>query len=142
MSNWTPQQLREHLAKEAAKQPRPSVVAPVSREGEIHDAIEGYCRSQGWLYVHSRMDRATTTQPGVWDFIVALPGGVTLWCEVKKGKEKLSPDQLAFGAMLRRLGHHTCEARSLEDFVRGTVEAMAKRPQSNTDAILTPGGNE
>lgn len=132
-TTWSPAEMAIYNARQVANiVPHPGTVAAVAREEVLHDAIGSYCRSQGWLYVHSRMDRATTNQCGTWDFIVALPGGVTLWCECKKGREKLSTEQLGFGAWLTKLGHRTVVARSLEDFVRATKDGF-------TDAMIVAG---
>lgn len=133
MTPWTQSDLNAYQARQVARSmaglPTSMGDAPtparVNKEDELHDAIESYCLSQGWLYVHSRMDKRSTNQCGTPDFIVALPGGVTLWCEVKRGKStKLTIEQQAFGAWLTKLGHRTVVARSLEDFVRATKESF------------------
>lgn len=133
MTPWTQSDLNAYQARRLGALPHAGTVAKVDREDELHDAIESYCRSQGWLYVHSRMDKRSTIQIGCWDFIVALPGGVSLWCEVKRGKSsKLTVEQQAFGAWLTKLGHRTVVARSLEDFVRATKDGFS-------DAMIAAG---
>lgn len=128
MTPWTQSDLNAYQARrEADVMYVRGVVAKVDKEDVLHGAIEAYCRSQGWLYVHSRTDKRSTNQCGTPDFIVALPGGVTLWCEVKRGKStKLTVEQQAFGAWLTKLGHRTVVARSLEDFVRATKESFTE----------------
>lgn len=125
MSPWTQSDFNAYQARrEADVAYVRGVIAKVDKEDVLHDAIEAYCRSQGWLYVHSRMDKRTTNQTGTPDFIVALPGGVTLWAEIKKGKEKLSGAQMSVAAQLRHHDHRYVVARSLEDFVRATKESF------------------
>lgn len=85
------------------------------RESDLHDQITQFCRSQGWLVVHSRMDRPTTQAKGVTDFIIITPTTV-LFIEVKRPGQKLSPDQQAFRAAILKLGWPHATVYSFEDF--------------------------
>jgi hypothetical protein len=83
-------------------------------EEDIHDDIERLCRSRGWLYVHSRMDKRTTVHVGTPDFIIALPGGRTLWIECKRKDGKLTEKQHGTLRWLRKLGQEAHVATDVE----------------------------
>ena len=76
-------------------------------ESDLHDKVEEYCRTRGWYYIHSRMDRKTTTRIGAPDFVIALATGRTLWLELKRRGGKPTTPQLAALAQLNHLGHTT-----------------------------------
>lgn len=86
-------------AAEQRPQLRPSL------EADLHEMVADYCRSRGWYFVHSRLDRRTTTALGVPDYLIFKPLGVVLCLELKRPKGKPTPPQLAAQAHLRRLGH-------------------------------------
>jgi hypothetical protein len=76
----------------------------ITTERELHDAVRDLLDRRGIVYFHSRMDKRTTQQKGVPDFIFSVGirwmFGVTAgvnavpfaW-ECKIGKGKLSEDQ-------------------------------------------------
>lgn len=101
----------------AAGQPAGRSAAAVARESDLHDAILAYCRSRGWPVVHSRMDVPQTAGVGTPDFVVALPGGRTVWVEAKAAGGKLRPEQAAWLAALQAKGHTAAVVRSLPDFL-------------------------
>jgi hypothetical protein len=86
------------------------------------------CRRRGWLVIHSRMDRKTTTDCGVCDFIIFTDITVevndwfkvyiTLLIEAKSKQGKLSPSQLAFAAHAKKMGHTIQVVRSFEEFLK------------------------
>jgi predicted type IV restriction endonuclease len=88
-----------------------------TREADLHDKIEDYCTSKGWMTCHSRMDRPTTTQLGIPDFIVAADGGITYWIEAKRKGSKPTPNQLARIAWAKKLGHRAAIVWSFEEFL-------------------------
>lgn len=89
---------------------------PVDLESELHDSIISHCNSRGWLYIHSRMDKRTTQQPGVPDFIILAPDKKTLLIEAKARQEKPRKEQLIFAAWARRQGHAVHLVRNMEEF--------------------------
>ena len=93
-----------------------------SDESGLHDAILGYCRARGWRVHHSRMDRPATCGVGTPDFAIAMPGGRTVWIECKTAKGKVSTEQAAWIADLRKLGHVAHVVRSFTEFLQ-VVEA-------------------
>lgn len=88
-----------------------------AREEDLHDKIEAECRRRGWVVVHSRMDRATTTACGVCDFIVFAERGVVILMECKSRAGKLTTAQLAFMAAMRKNGHTVHTVRSFSEFL-------------------------
>ena len=123
--NLTPAMMRAIARPSAANDARihkPTVqenltVEGVDREGDLHDAIEGWLKSHGWYYVHSRMDRPTTTALGVPDFIAAAPCGLTFWIEAKRKGKKPTPEQLGVGMILEKLGHRYGLVHSMDEFL-------------------------
>lgn len=96
---------------------KPTASPAVAREADLHDAILAHCRAKGWPVVHSRMDRPSTSGVGTPDFVVALPSGTTVWIEAKASGGKLRPEQAAWLAALRILGHRAEVVRSLPEFL-------------------------
>lgn len=90
---------------------------PVDREGKLHEQILEYCQRKGWPRVHARMDVPATSEIGTPDFVIAMPGPRTLWVECKAGKNKPSPAQLAWLAMLKAVGHEAYVIHSFEEFL-------------------------
>lgn len=100
------------------------------RESELHRQIEEELKRRRWFYVHSRTDKRTTQQLGIPDFIIARPsrlvhrgGGSdtelpdTLWIEVKKKGNKLTPEQTITKHVLTALGHNYSTVYSFAQFL-------------------------
>lgn len=121
--NWTEAELHAHNAKVAGEK---AVVASegCSDESKLHEQIIEACKQRGFYYVHSRMDRRTTTALGVVDFIVALDGGRTLWVEAKAGKRKPTREQAGTLLWLEQLGHKAVVCRSLTDFLNAVDSSL------------------
>lgn len=118
MVNWNLADVIAHESKSRPKHiPAASASAYHEKEGNLHAAIIQYCKSKGWYYVHSRMDRQTTTAIGVPDFILALPNGVVWWIECKAKGKKLTPEQLSVGVMLNHLHQNYAVVYSMEEFM-------------------------
>lgn len=98
------------------RQPAPQDAEPL--EADLHDKIDAECRRRGWVTVHSRMDRATTTAVGLCDFIIFADGGVVINIECKSRSGKLSLPQLSFIAAMKRCGHEVHTVRSFSEFMR------------------------
>lgn len=84
-------------------------------ESEIHDYILSYCHSRGWLAIHSRMDRRTTTAKGISDFICITPKTV-VFVECKMPGKKPTPEQRAFLTAIRVLGWPNAVVHSIDEF--------------------------
>jgi hypothetical protein len=117
-SEFELQQMQARLAHNSGREPKPDQFEPSNEpESKLHDQIIEHCKSKGWYYVHNRMDRPTTTAIGVPDFVLALPGGVTWWVEVKRKGNKPTREQAAVGVMLGHLNHKHATVYSFEEFL-------------------------
>ena len=109
----------------SAQSNAPAVSRAVIREAELHEEIRTFCRDMVWPCHNSRMDRPATCGVGTPDFAIAIPGGVTVWVEAKAKGGKLRPEQAAWLAGLRRVGHVAEVVRSMEEF-RAVIEKASK----------------
>jgi len=89
---------------------------PVEREKDLHGFIADYCRSQGWYFVHSRMDKRQTAGIGTPDFVIATRKG-DYYIEVKRKGGKPTREQMAVGIMLQHLGRNYALVDSLAAFL-------------------------
>ena len=94
-----------------------TVHAPVEKERDLHDAIENYCVSKGWLYRHDRMDKPTTGQVGFPDFVIFTPMAITFFIECKARGKKATTAQLATLAHAKKLGYTAEITDSFERFL-------------------------
>lgn len=86
------------------------------RESGLQDDIHEECLRRGWCPIWTRRDKKTTFKvPGVCDFIIVREGP-TIFVETKTRTGKLTTDQLAFRAWLKKLGHTVHEIRSMGEF--------------------------
>lgn len=99
-------------------------VDAVDKESKLHAQILEECKGRGWPVHHARMDRPATCGVGTPDFAIALPNGRTVWIEAKSKTGKLSREQAAWIAALRRHGHAAEVVRSMSEFIRVTEEAI------------------
>jgi hypothetical protein len=99
-----------------AKQPLTAYSTAAAPERKIHEEIEAVLVLRRWYFVHSRFGVPTTQRPGVPDFIIAAPEGITLWCEVKKKGGKLDEKQTVTKHVLLALDHYFLVVYSLDDF--------------------------
>ena len=90
---------------------------PVEREADLHAMIAAELKARRIYFVHSRMDKAATNGIGTTDFIIALPGGTTLWIEAKTAKGKLSREQSSVALLLNIARHHHFVVRSMPEFL-------------------------
>lgn len=99
---------------------KPKHAQACENEAKLHEEILTYCRSKGWPVVHCRIDKPSTAAIGTPDFVIATDEGKTIWVEAKTAKGKLSLDQNAWLAALRKLGHHAGVVRHIQEFVMMT----------------------
>ncbi len=111
-------QLQTMLARlTKAGTPAPTL-NPVSLEADLHQQIEQYCRSKGWICFHGSMAHRTHRTIGEPDFIIAADGGRTFWVEVKRKGGKATPAQLGTIAWLQKLGQTAAIVWSMDDFLK------------------------
>jgi hypothetical protein len=94
----------------------PEIEPDPGPEHNLQDRIEGYCRDHAIPFFHDRSRRMNT--PGFPDLIIALPGGKTLWLELKSKTGRLDPDQKKWRLMLLRLNHEWYQVKSFRSFLR------------------------
>ena len=82
--------------------------------------------------------KAMGVQPGVADLHITLPGGRSLWIELKSEKGRLSPAQRAFAEAETAIGAEYKICRSIDDVVdvlgrRGVppAEELVREPACN-----------
>ncbi len=85
-------------------------------ESALHYAILDHCRGKGWLCIHSRLDKRTTTAVGMADFVIVAPQAVW-FIEAKRPGQKLRPEQLAFRAHILKLGWPHATVHSMAEFL-------------------------
>ncbi len=96
----------------------------VEREADLHEQISDYCRSKGWVVIHSRMDMRTTTARGVADFIIFADWGRVFCFEAKTRLGKLSTEQLGFKMQMEKLGHAVNVVRGFSEFLTVVKQTM------------------
>lgn len=96
------------------QQPR---YASDDREAQLQQRIADWLDEKRWPYVRQRMDRATSCQVGVPDFIIAAPAGKTLWIECKVVGNKLSQEQVVWIHRLETSGHNARVVYSFDEFL-------------------------
>jgi hypothetical protein len=115
-----PVKLRAQIEDAMAPRVKEPTVKPLGpgpdRESDLHDDILRHCRDNGWLCVHSRMDRRSTNAVGTPDFIIVTPGTV-LFVEAKMPGKKLRPEQRAFAAHIRKLGWPHATVHTFTEFL-------------------------
>ena len=87
-------------------------------ESTLHEQILAACDARLWGYVHSRMDRKTTTRKGVCDFVILADGGRVFFVECKKPKGKFTPEQFQFSAVAARNGHQVHRIETIAEFIK------------------------
>lgn len=122
--SFTLDQVRAHCAKHGLQDltprdeppPLPKGPSPWERqeEAKIHRAIMDWLNQQGWgdRYLRARMDKRSPFPEGWPDFTVFLPGGLTVFLEVKTPTGKVSAEQAKTLAMLDGAGFATCVPHS------------------------------
>jgi hypothetical protein len=81
-------------------------------ELQHHKDLVQWLTLNGWLYVHSRTDKRTTTAKGVPDFIIFYAGKV-LCVELKAPGRYLTKEQEAWRHECRNAGHEYLVSYSL-----------------------------
>ncbi len=94
-------------------------------EADLHDSILDFCKARGWLAIHSRMDKKTTTALGVSDFIIVTPKTV-LFVEAKRKGNKPTPKQRGFLMAVSALGWPNAVVYSMSEFTQWVEEAIRR----------------
>jgi len=106
-----------YIARQSAKSKTiKSSATPDMPEWKLHQEILDECRRRGWIAIHARMDKPTTTPLGTPDFVVIADGGRVLLIEAKSKTGKFTMPQMALRAVLNKLGHELHIIRSVIEF--------------------------
>lgn len=101
--------------------PSPSRTSKGSRERDLHDELDEYCRAAGYLVIHARMDMPSTIAVGHPDFTICMPGAVTCFVECKAPGGKTTVEQLRKVAHAKKLGF----VAEIVDDMPGALAAMS-----------------
>lgn len=88
----------------------------VEKEADLHDQIYDFCRSKGWIALHSAMSERTTRNLGEWDYTILGNAGRVWFIEAKSASGKLRLEQQAMIAHAASLDHKVHVVRSMDDF--------------------------
>ena len=88
--------------------------ADTRAEKVLQQDIAAALAKAGYTFRKQRTDQCSGMTPGWPDIDVLLPGGRTVFLEVKNAKGKLSPFQRAMHIRIAELGHHVFVVRSVE----------------------------
>jgi hypothetical protein len=85
-------------------------------ESDLHDEIMEFCKARGWLCVHSRTDKKTTTAKGVCDCIIVTPK-IVAFVECKRKGNKPTLEQLAFLRHVQKMGWPNAVVYNMSEFL-------------------------
>ncbi len=128
--NWTELDVLIRNQKVAGREPEKTTTTGPGQdlESDLHDSILEYCRGRGWLAIHSRMDKKTTTALGVSDFIIVTHNTV-LFVEAKRKGNKPTPKQRGFLMAIEVLGWPQAVVYSMGEFLAFLREQEPAREQ-------------
>lgn len=128
MPRMTPAEVIVYQARMASKwgENNPHVTSDQDDESKFHEEIMTFLKRAGIHgVVHSRMDKATTQQCGVPDFLFAY-SGVPIALEAKVKNRKVTPEQAGWLTALGMDGWLCRVVRSLSDVAEALEAARAK----------------
>lgn len=99
--------------------------AEVKAEKELHGLISQELRRREIRFLHADMRKSSTLPVGHPDYTIFLPGGRTIFAEIKTGTGRLAPHQEAYIKALEADGFEVWVPRSFEifrDFLRLALE--------------------
>jgi len=114
--DFTTAWLMQRELRQAPKQRAPES-ATTELESELHEAIKAELKRRRWFFCYSRMDKRTTQQLGIPDFVIAAPDGRTFWIEAKRRLGKLTKEQNIARHCLLALGHMHATVYSFQQFI-------------------------
>jgi hypothetical protein len=104
--------------------PEESIGSEAVEQGKFAKWLKQEWEAGALEYFWQRTDKKATGKPGTPDFIVALPGGKTLWIEFKSPIGLLSPVQSATLKNLAILGYRTFIAHSGAEAIALVARAL------------------
>lgn len=124
MGSISQQQYEAMLLRTTPQRQPPKASAADPPEAKLHEQILEHCRGKGWFAIHSRMDRKATNQVGLADFVILADGGRMFAVECKRPGAKPRPEQLAFAAHCKKLGHRHAFCWSYAEFCAFVTEIL------------------
>jgi hypothetical protein len=120
ISRWQFEQMVQRTGRVARAGDSPTARredAPL--ESKLHGDIKIYCDNQWprWKYVHSRMDRETTTNLGVPDFVIFMPKRRTVCIECKRPGKKLTTEQHTWAYEVEKLDAFYFTVHTMQEFL-------------------------
>lgn len=111
------QELLARTERNSGRMPQPMLKAPpaVEEEDDLHYQIIDLCKTKGWGYIHSRMDKRSTITEGACDFVIFADKGKVWLFECKDKDGKLSVKQQGWIAQQAKNGHTVHVVRSLQE---------------------------
>lgn len=94
-------------------------------EHKTMNEIRLECGRRNWIVVRVNVGKVRTADGGYFqscdingypDLTILTDDGRVIFCEVKAGKGRLRPDQVAFHEELRKRGHTVITVWSVEEF--------------------------
>ena len=88
-------------------------------ESNLSKKIRAYGKGHGYPIQVNRQSKKAKgfAEPGWPDVVMALPGGRTVYLELKCDRGKLTEDQVRYRLMFMQLGHEWHEVRSYRQFL-------------------------
>jgi hypothetical protein len=116
-----------YIARHTSKAPVCSDAG--EREASLHYDIMQDCKQLGWLALHGSMAHKSRRTPGEFDLIIICEYPRILFVECKSKTGKLSVEQQAIFAHVRRLGWEPHVVRSMSEWcvVRTIGSTAAER---------------
>lgn len=109
--------LNQFDMRNAPKHRAPEFVEAVDLESDLHKDIIEELKRRRWYFTHSRTDKRATNTIGTTDFVIAIPGGKTLWLECKRKNGKLTQAQNITRHILVASGHWHVVVYSFKEFL-------------------------
>lgn len=112
---WTQEQLDQYRSKMCIKPEPVKTEADPGPESMLQEKIEKYLHECGYYFFHDRS--RGKNHAGHPDLVIALPGGKTIWIELKSKHGRLSSEQSRTRQKLLFHGHEWHEIRSFKSFI-------------------------
>jgi hypothetical protein len=131
--NWTQEDVDAYEARRAMQERKskpvqtsasssdPAIDIPdPGPERDLQTKCENLCDQMGLPWFHDRSKKCN--KEGLPDLLVACPGGVTLWCELKSKDGRMSEAQKQWLLQLMALGHKWYQVKSFKRFAQLIAE--------------------
>lgn len=110
----------------------------IDEENKLQGEIIKFLNERQWYFVWSPMWMRTSTKRGTPDFVIAAPGGRTLWIECKSRTGKSSDAQKGAAKVLTAQDHEHYVVRSYRQFcnavnnTKANAEGLKRRQEAGS----------